>query len=140
MAVDQAVLKKRGRLDEAERLEMNNHALYGQRILEQSDRLKMAAEIALAHHEKWDGTGYPHGLAGEDIPLSVRITQFADVYDALSSERPYKPAFDHAKTRRIILEGDDRLDAKGHFDPRIIEALADTHADFDRIWIEMHDG
>lgn len=140
MAVDQAVLKKKGRLDEAERLEMNNHTLYGQRILEQSDRLKMAAEIALAHHEKWDGTGYPHGLAGEDIPLSARITQLADVYDALRSERPYKPAFDHAKTRRIILEGDDRLDAKGHFDPRIIEAFADTHADFDRIWIEMHDG
>jgi len=140
MAVDQAVLKKRGRLDEAERLEMNNHTLYGRRILEQSDRLKMAAEIALAHHEKWDGTGYPHGLAGEDIPLSARITQLADIYDALRSERPYKPAFDHARTRRIILEGDDRLDAKGHFDPRIIEAFADTHADFDRIWIEMHDG
>jgi len=88
MAVDQAVLKKKGRLDEAERLEMNNHTLYGQRIVEQSDRLKMAAEIALAHHEKWDGTGYPHGLGGEDIPLSARITQLADVYDALRSERP----------------------------------------------------
>ncbi|MGE0254557.1 MAG: HD domain-containing phosphohydrolase [Alphaproteobacteria bacterium] len=139
MAVDQAVLKKKGRLDEVERLEMNNHTLYGQRILEQSDRLKMAAEIALAHHEKWDGTGYPHGLAGEDIPLSARITQLADVYDALRSERPYKPAFDHERTRRIILEGDDRLDSKGTFDPRILEAFADTHADFDRIWIELHD-
>ena len=140
MSVSPAVLGKAGPLTETERQEMDNHTIYGHRILSQSPQLAMAAEIALNHHEKWDGTGYPNALAGEDIPLSARITQIADIYDALRTARPYKPAFDHETARSIIISGDVRIDSAGHFDPRLTEAFSDTHADFDRIWRELSDG
>jgi HD-GYP domain-containing protein (c-di-GMP phosphodiesterase class II) len=139
MSVDQAVLKKRGALDEADRAEMNRHPDYGYRILIQSDRLKMAADIARCHHEKWDGTGYPRGLKGEAIPLSARIVQLADVYDALRSPRPYKTGFSHDEARRIILEGDARVDPKGHFDPALLALFARHDLEFDRIWRELAD-
>lgn len=140
ISVDPVVLGKAGPLSEAERQEMDNHTIYGHRILSQSPQLAMAAEIALNHHEKWDGTGYPNALGGEDIPLSARITQIADIYDALRTARPYKPAFDHEMARSIIISGDARIDSAGHFDPRLVEAFSDTHADFDRIWRELSDG
>ncbi len=140
ISVDPVVLGKAGPLSETERQEMDNHTIYGHRILSQSPQLAMAAEIALHHHEKWDGTGYPNALQGEAIPLSARITQIADIYDALRTARPYKPAFNHELARSIILSGDARIDSAGHFDPRLVEAFADTHADFDRIWRELSDG
>jgi len=140
ISVDPLVLGKAGPLSESERREMDNHTVYGHRILGQSPHLAMAADIALNHHEKWDGTGYPNARRGEDIPLSARITQMADIYDALRTARPYKPAFDHATARSIIISGDARIDSAGHFDPRLIEAFGDTHADFDRIWRELSDG
>jgi HD-GYP domain-containing protein (c-di-GMP phosphodiesterase class II) len=139
MSVDQAVLKKRGALDEVDRAEMNRHPDYGYKILIQSDRLKMAADIARCHHEKWDGTGYPRGLKGEAIPLSARIVQLADVYDALRSPRPYKTGFSHDEARRIILEGDGRIDPKGHFDPALLALFATHHREFDRIWRSLAD-
>lgn len=139
MSVDQAVLKKKGRLDEAERAEMDRHTTYGHQILCDSPRLQLAAEIALNHHEKWAGGGYPNGLAGTDIPLSARIVQVADIYDALRSERPYKKGFDHAQTIDIILNGDDRLDPREHFDPHLIELFADTHLGFAAIWDNLKD-
>lgn len=139
ISVDPVVLSKAGPLSDDERQEMDNHTIYGHRILSQSPQLAMAAEIALAHHEKWDGTGYPNGLRGEEIPLSARITQIADIYDALRTARPYKPEFNHDVARSIILSGDSRIDSAGHFDPELIEAFADTHADFDRIWRELSD-
>lgn len=139
MSVDAAVLKKRGKLTETERIEMDRHPEYGYQILRQSPRLGMAAEIALCHHEKWDGTGYPNRLKGDEIPIAARIVQVADVYDALRDSRPYKKDFDHDHARRVILSGDDRLDAAGHFDPRIAAVFAANHADFDRIWRELHD-
>ena len=139
ISVNPTVLGKAGPLSDAERQEMDNHTIYGHRILSQSPLLAMAAEIALNHHEKWDGTGYPNALRSEQIPLSARITQIADIYDALRTARPYKPAFDHATARTIILTGDARIDSAGHFDPRLVEAFADTHADFDRIWRELSD-
>ena len=139
MSVDAAVLKKKGRLDDAEREEMNRHTEYGYQILESSPRLKMGAEIALNHHEKWDGTGYPNGISGTDIPLSARIVQLADIYDALRSERPYKPAFSHEKSVAILTEGDDRIDPFGHFDPTIVELFRQNHAEFDRIWMRLKD-
>ncbi len=80
--------------------------------------ITMAAKIALSHHEKWDGTGYPLGLAREDIPLSGRITAVADVFDALASKRPYKPAFPLDKCFAIIEEGSGT-----HFDPSVAEAF-----------------
>lgn len=140
ISVDPIVLGKAGPLSEIERLEMDNHTVYGHRILSQSPQLAMAADIALNHHEKWDGTGYPNALSGENIPLSARITQIADIYDALRTARSYKPAFDHETARSIIITGDSRIDSAGHFDPTLVEAFSDTHADFDRIWRELSDG
>lgn len=139
MSVDAAVLKKQGPLDSTEREEMNRHTVYGYQILSASSRLSMAAEIALHHHEKWDGTGYPNGLGGEIIPLSARIVQMADIYDALRSERPYKPSFSHEKAVQIITVGDDRIDPRSHFDPRIIDLFADNHLTFERIWSNLKD-
>ena len=139
MSVDAAVLKKRGPLDEAERAEMNRHTEYGYQILRASPRLRMGAEIALFHHEKWNGTGYPQGLAGEAIPLAARIVQVADVYDALRSARPYKPAFSHERTVDILTHGDARLNPREHFDPAILALFAKRHASFAAIWDRLQD-
>lgn len=118
---------------------MNRHTTYGYQILSASPRLKFGADIALCHHEKWDGSGYPNGLRGEAIPLSARIVQIADVYDALRSRRPYKPAYSHAKAVRILLHGDDRIDPQGHFDPRLLAIFEKTHNEFAQIWDELAD-
>ena len=139
MSVDSAVLKKRGGLTAEEREEMNRHPVYGHRILERSPRLRMAAEIALNHHEKWDGTGYPRRVAGEAIPLSARIVAMADIYDALRSERPYKPAFSHAKAVEIITRGDERIRPESHFDPALRRLFADRHEGMDAIWDRLKD-
>ncbi|MBT3372511.1 MAG: HD domain-containing protein [Rhodospirillaceae bacterium] len=139
MSVDVAVLKKQGGLDTDERAEMDKHSFYGHQILEAAPRLKMASEIALYHHEKWDGSGYPMAAAGEDIPLSARIVAVADIYDALRSERPYKPAFDHKKTIDIMLHGDDRIDPASHFDPRLMRLLAKRHQGMNAIYRRLKD-
>ncbi|MFY9203524.1 MAG: HD domain-containing phosphohydrolase [Limnochordia bacterium] len=83
-----------------------------------TDYLQMGAEIALSHHEKWDGTGYPYGLMGEEIPLSACIVAIADVYDALISKRVYKNAYPHGVSRAIIVNS-----AGKHFDPVIVDAF-----------------
>lgn len=94
--------------------------------------LRIAAEIALAHHEKWDGSGYPFGLKGEDISLAARVVAVADVYDALTSERVYKKAMPHEKAREIIVEG-----SGSHFDPRIVEAFLANEDAFRAIAAEL---
>ena len=99
----------------------------------------MAADIARGHHEKWDGTGYPARLKGEEIPLSARIVSLVDVYDALRSARPYKPGLTHAEACQIILQGDDRIDPKTHFDPHVLEAFAAGHDEMDRVWTSLQD-
>jgi HD-GYP domain-containing protein (c-di-GMP phosphodiesterase class II) len=139
MSVDAAVLKKKGGLNDAERAKMNNHVVYGKQILERSPRLRMAAEIAIGHHEKWDGSGYPNGLRGEDIPIAARIVAVADVYDALRAERPYKPGFTHERTMDIMLNGDNHLDPKTHFDPALLDLLRDNHQGMAEIWDRLHD-
>jgi HD-GYP domain-containing protein (c-di-GMP phosphodiesterase class II) len=90
--------------------------------------LNIGREIAYNHHEKWDGSGYPRGLRGHDIPLAARIVAVADVYDALTTKRFYKDAFSHTKARQII------LNLKGsHFDPEVVDAFLALEGEFDRI-------
>ncbi len=139
MSVDQAILHKRGRLDPAELAEMQRHPLYGYEILMASERLSMAADIALGHHEKWGGGGYPRGLKGEEIPLAARIVAIADCYDALRSVRPYKPGFSHERTVEILTRGDDRIDPANHFDPRLLALFAKHHEEFASIWDRLVD-
>jgi len=125
VGVPDSILLKPGKLTKEEFDEMKNHPTYGRdSLVDACERLgsnsflQSAIEIAYAHHEKWDGSGYPQGLRGEEIPLPGRIMAIADVYDALISKRVYKDAFSHEKARSIIVEG------KGnHFDPDLIDAF-----------------
>jgi putative two-component system response regulator len=99
---------------------LRGHAELGSKLLQSTESpiLALAATIAISHHEKWDGSGYPLGLAGEDIPIAGRITAVADVFDALSSKRPYKPPFPLEKCFELLEEGRGR-----HFDPQIVDAF-----------------
>ncbi len=116
---------------------MQEHAAMGAKILgnSKSPYLKMGAEIALNHHERWDGSGYPNGKKGDEIPISARIMCICDIYDALRSKRPYKPAFDHQKTVEIIINGDSRTQPK-HFDPLILDVFKRNHQLFCDIFDE----
>ena len=115
-----AILKKPGKLDPDEWLVMQQHARMGHRILARSHApvFQMAAEIALRHHEKWDGSGYPDGLAGDAIAESARIVALADVFDALTSKRPYKAAWPLDQVMATIQEG-----SGSHFEPRLVDAF-----------------
>ncbi|MCD4783070.1 MAG: HD domain-containing protein [Candidatus Eremiobacteraeota bacterium] len=120
LGVPDSILLKPGKLNKEEWEEMQRHALYGKKILEGSshDLIRTAESIAISHHEKWNGKGYPSGLAGEDIPIEGRIVALADVFDALSSKRCYKNAFPLEKTIAII-----KNDTGTHFDPKVSEAF-----------------
>ena len=118
VAIPDAVLNKPGRYDEAERKIMETHAELGYNILKSSERtlLKAAAIVAYQHHEKWDGSGYPKGLKGEEIHIYGRITAFADVFDALGSDRVYKKAWPDEKVFNLFKE-----ERGCHFDPKLID-------------------
>ncbi|WP_417565980.1 HD-GYP domain-containing protein [Marinobacter sp.] len=122
IGIPDAILLKPGKLDPDEWQTMKKHAEIGARLLDgnDSDLLVMAREIAISHHEKWDGSGYPFGLKGEDIPASGRIAALADVFDALTSERPYKKAW--ALTDAVQLIRDNR---GNHFDPELADLFLD---------------
>ncbi|UDL05374.1 HD-GYP domain-containing protein [Marinobacter sp. CA1] len=120
IGIPDAVLLKPGRLDQDEWQIMRQHAEIGARIIGEdgSRLLRMARDIALYHHEKWDGSGYPYGLSGTDIPIEARIVALADVFDALTSERPYKKAWSIDDASALIREESGR-----HFDPELVEVF-----------------
>ena len=120
IGIPDQILLKPGRLDPDEWEIMKQHSILGVQILEGSDAesIKLAEVIALTHHEKWDGSGYPRGLKSLEIPLAGRITAIADVFDALTSKRPYKEPFPLGKAFIIIREGQG-----SHFDPRVVDAF-----------------
>ncbi|MCP4753957.1 MAG: HD domain-containing protein [Proteobacteria bacterium] len=135
VGIPDSILLKPGKLDDKEFDIMRTHSSIGGDALSTvADQvqvrtfLTLGKEIAFHHHEKWDGSGYPSRLAGDDIPLSARIISLADVYDALTSSRPYKDAFSHEKALQIITEG-----RGSHFDPNIVDIFLDLEKTFDEI-------
>ena len=135
VGIPDAVLLKPGKLTADEFEIMKTHATIGAETLNalvdaspDAKYLRMARDIAWTHHEKFDGSGYPHGLSGRDIPLCGRIVAVADVYDALTTRRVYKPAFPHERAKEIILEG-----SGSHFDPDVVQAFLDVEDEIVRI-------
>ncbi len=127
VGIEDSILLKPGRLDEAERREMERHPQIGAEVLRHCEAqmnavghsvFRVGIEIAAAHHEKYDGSGYPAGLKGEAIPLSARIVAAADVFDALTSKRPYKEAWPIERALAVMQE-----EAGAHFDPQVVKAL-----------------
>ena len=125
IGVPDRILQKQAPLTEDEQEEMRNHVLYGERLLDdaagylgETRFIQIAREIAGNHHEKWDGSGYPRGKKGEEIPLSARLMALADVYDALTSRRCYKAPIAHEKAVQMILQ-----DSGSHFDPQVADAF-----------------
>ncbi len=143
VGIPDAILLKPGRLTPEEFEIMKTHTTLGRNAIAKAERLmdepssflRFAREIAYSHQEKWDGSGYPQGLAGDAIPISARLMALADVYDALISRRVYKPAFSHEEAVRIVGEGSGR-----HFDPDIVAAFLAIHEDFRQVSMHFADG
>lgn len=138
VGVPDNILLKPGKLSDEEYEIMKLHTVRGYEVLKRAEEmaglsqdmsfLHYAKEVARSHHEKWDGSGYPDGLKGEEIPISARLMALADVYDALRAKRVYKPQMSHEKAREIICSG------KGaHFDPAVVDAFLSTETEFQRI-------
>ncbi|MBF0170231.1 MAG: HD domain-containing protein [Nitrospinae bacterium] len=123
ISVPDGILKKPAKLTDEEFGAMRTHTEHGMKILPKKEFFRMAREIARHHHERWDGGGYPDKLAGEDIPYAARIVAVTDVFDALTSERPYKKAWPFEKAMEVMREG-----SGSHFDPKMIDA-----------WVQLYD-
>lgn len=136
VSIPDHVLNKPGKLTSKEFELMKEHALAGKEVIdvtqqsldEEQPFLRYAGEIAWCHHEKWDGSGYPQGLSGDEIPLSARLMALADVYDALVSKRCYKPAFSFEQAETIICEG-----RGSHFDPDVVDAFVTLKQQFQQV-------
>jgi putative two-component system response regulator len=142
VGIPDKILLKPGKLTPEEFEIMKTHTTLGRDAIEHAERqlgtpvefLKLAKEIALSHQEKWDGSGYPEGLAGEAIPVAARLMAVADVYDALISRRVYKPPFTHDRAVEMIAEGRGR-----HFDPDVTDAFLEIREEFRTIALKFAD-
>ncbi len=141
VGIPDSILLKPGKLSEEEFEVMKSHTSIGaSTLLAVNEKYPgnqfvwMGIEIAQSHHEKWDGSGYPDGLVGLEIPLSARILALSDVYDALTSKRCYKEKFSHEKAKNLILEG-----AASHFDPEVVDAFLNMEDEFIRIRREVQE-
>jgi len=134
IGIPDSILLKPAKLTPEEWVVMQKHTIFGSRILGESnfELLRVGEIIALSHHEKWDGSGYPKGLVGDDIPLYGRICAVADVFDALTSKRPYKEAFSNEKSLEIMRAG-----RGSHFDPRVLDVFLGDFASVEKIQREF---
>jgi putative two-component system response regulator len=142
VAIPDCILRKPAKLDAAELATMRTHTTLGKATLDSAlqkfpdaEFLRFARDIVAAHHERFDGTGYPNGLAGDEIPLCARIVAVADVYDALTSDRVYREAMSHDEAREIIIGG-----SGSHFDPDVVEAFLELSDTFARVARSLADG
>jgi putative two-component system response regulator len=141
VGVSDKILLKPGKLTEQEFEEMKQHTIYGRDAILSAEKklgkisfLRFAREIAYTHHERWDGSGYPEGLRGEQIPVAGRLMALVDSYDALTSKRVYKAQLSHEEAVQIIIEG------KGsHFDPDVVDAFLKVKENFRQIALEYAD-
>jgi HD-GYP domain-containing protein (c-di-GMP phosphodiesterase class II) len=133
VAIPDAILYKPSSLDDDERALMSRHPVIGAEIVQGIEFLTEAAEVVRSHHERWDGTGYPDGLAGEEIPLAARVFSVADVLDALTTDRPYRPACSLRYARAMI-----KAESGKQFDPRVVDAFNSIDDEvFERIAAEI---
>ena len=145
VAIRDSILLKEGRLTAEEFAEMKKHTIYGEEVIDKLAKmagepmtfLECARDMVGSHHEKYDGSGYPRGLAGNNIPLAGRIMAVADVYDALRTRRSYKKAFSHEETMYIMATEDGR---GRHFDPDVYDAFLSVKHEFARIAEENSKG
>ena len=123
IGIPDAILLKPGKLDEEEIAVMRNHTVIGAQILSNStsEVLQMGERIALTHHERWDGNGYPNRIAGEDIPIEARICAVVDVFDAVTVDRPYRKAVPHDEVIEMMIR-----DSGSHFDADVLDAFLDA--------------
>jgi putative two-component system response regulator len=141
VGVSDKILLKPGRLTDQEFEEMKKHTIYGRDTILAAEKklgntsfLRVAREIAYTHHERWDGSGYPEGLKGDQIPVPGRLMALADSYDALTSKRVYKPRIPHEKAVEIIIE-----EKGSHFDPEVVDAFLEVEENFRQIALKYAD-
>jgi putative two-component system response regulator len=140
IGIPDSILLKPSILDSGDFEIIKTHTTIGAKMLSDSSHelIQSAAVVALNHHERWNGTGYPRGLKGNQIPLEGRVVHICDQYDALRSQRPYKPPFDHEKSFDIITKGDGRIMPE-HFDPDVMKAFLKVALEFDKIYTTQGD-